>query len=275
MELAAGFGMKRETLHLAVVNLDRYLRTHLVSKDDLQLIGLCTLRISLKLEEHSVSKVCDFVRATDYSYLPSDVIATENKVLRGLDWEGLQVTSNSWLNLLMTEWDRYIQSYLTVCGIHYDDQWVVLFKSHSRFSYKRFRVVVDILDLSLLHDSVREFRPSHIAAALIYLIVNALAHSTQFKMFGPAQECEFMDESALMHELLGNFLANFVGSVEDLYGAMVFMKQFLLYNPPCSPPLVCKDMSPEEVESRYEEFLAYQAYDKGNLEFVTGLKIRN
>ncbi len=60
-EVCKEFTLKRETLHLAIHNFDRFMaRREGVQRSELQLVGIATLYIACKIEEIYPPKVSDF-----------------------------------------------------------------------------------------------------------------------------------------------------------------------------------------------------------------------
>ena len=60
-EVCKEFTLKRETLHLAIHNLDRFLaRKEGIPRTELQLVGIAALYIACKIEEIYPPKVSDF-----------------------------------------------------------------------------------------------------------------------------------------------------------------------------------------------------------------------
>lgn len=69
MEVCMEFQLKRETYHIAVNLVDRFLSTvHDIQKIELQLLGVSSLYISSKIEEIYPPKIQDFVLSTDNGY---------------------------------------------------------------------------------------------------------------------------------------------------------------------------------------------------------------
>jgi cyclin E len=61
MEVSSEFTLKRETYHLAVSYVDRFLERHKnVQKNEFQLVGLACLFLASKIEEIYPPKIADF-----------------------------------------------------------------------------------------------------------------------------------------------------------------------------------------------------------------------
>ena len=69
MEVSSEFTLKRETFHLAISYIDRFLSVHKnVPKTEFQLVGLASLFIAAKIEEIYPPKISDFAKSADNGY---------------------------------------------------------------------------------------------------------------------------------------------------------------------------------------------------------------
>lgn len=62
------FKMKAETLFICSNIIDRYLELHLVSRNNLQLLGISAMNIAAKYEEIYPPEMKDFVMICDGAY---------------------------------------------------------------------------------------------------------------------------------------------------------------------------------------------------------------
>ncbi|XP_050680525.1 G1/S-specific cyclin-E, partial [Leptidea sinapis] len=94
--------MHRETFHLTVDYLDRYLTETLdVQKGSLQLIGITCLFIAAKVEEVYPPKIGEFAYVTDGACTVEEILLEERLILKILSWDITPITINSWLNIYM------------------------------------------------------------------------------------------------------------------------------------------------------------------------------
>ncbi|XP_037088409.1 G1/S-specific cyclin-E-like [Pollicipes pollicipes] len=90
--------LHRETFHLAVDFLDRYLsRTRDLPKSQLQLGGITCLMIASKLEEIYPPKVADFAYVTDGACTSEDIQDKELVIMKILNWSLSPITPQHWL----------------------------------------------------------------------------------------------------------------------------------------------------------------------------------
>lgn len=80
------FHLLQETLYLTVAIIDRFLQTHPVSRNRLQLVGVTSMLIASKYEEMYAPEVADFVYITDNAYSKKDIRDMESLILRTLDF---------------------------------------------------------------------------------------------------------------------------------------------------------------------------------------------
>jgi cyclin E len=81
-EVSQEFKLHRETTHLSINYLDRYLSTKAgVKKSKLQLLGITSLFIAAKLEEIYPPNVRDFSAVTDGLFTFQDIHAAELEIL--------------------------------------------------------------------------------------------------------------------------------------------------------------------------------------------------
>jgi len=152
VEVVEEYGLKMETLFLAVNYIDRVLERKPVARATLQLVGVTCLFVACKYEEIHPPLVDDFVYITDNTYTRDNIIQTEKLVLTELQFE-LTVST--------------IQNFLT-----------------------RFLLISEVNDLRVVHHAdylaemilsvysvYRKYRPSHLAAAIV--VVSKAAFNLQ------------------------------------------------------------------------------------------------
>ena len=81
VEVADEFQLQPETLFLTKSYIDRFLSSHRVSRNDLQLVGITCMLIASKFEEQQPPLVDDFIQMTENSYTRAQMIQYEILVL--------------------------------------------------------------------------------------------------------------------------------------------------------------------------------------------------
>ena len=277
MEVCAELSLKRETFHLSINYVDRYLsRCARVQKSEYQLIGLTSMYISAKIEEIKV--------------FPS--------------------TSYAWINWLMTQWDTFNDFHFSLVPGNnpksFDqflnkkkaklecEERMIYFKQPNQKAYKRYRETLQILDLSLLNFEILKFFPKHAASGLLYLMISKYFYETNYSLLyfnGNYKDNSFieyqvgldsdsldsfqLESTGIVQNLFSEFLfaAVEIENIEDIYLSVAFFHPFLSIEAGFDLPNACKTQSKSKIESHYEEFLAYQTHNPKNLEFLLGLSL--
>ncbi|KAH9675272.1 Cyclin-B1-2 [Citrus sinensis] len=80
------FELSQETLYLTINIIDRFLSVKVVSRRELQLVGMGAMLIASKYEEIWAPEVNDLVRIADNAYSHPEVLAMEKTILGKLEW---------------------------------------------------------------------------------------------------------------------------------------------------------------------------------------------
>ena len=142
IEVHTRFHLLPETLFLAVNIIDRFLSEKVVQLDRLQLVGITAMFIASKYEEVLSPHVENFKRITDDGFSEAEILSAERFVLSTLDYN---LSYPNPMNFL-----RRVSK-----ADNYDIQ------SRTIGKY--------LMEISLLDHRFMPYRPSHIAAAAMYL----------------------------------------------------------------------------------------------------------
>lgn len=171
MELCEEFAFKRDTFHYAVNYIDRFLsKIQDASKRSLQLIGVACLSIAAKLEEISIPKAEEYIKATENSYKESEFIAMEKYILKILKWDILPITINTWLNWYLCQWDLFIDSMPIAKNqlVNISDEFVY-FKRTDEKAYHMYRQVTQFIDLFVVDYNSLSYSIRHLVASAMLL----------------------------------------------------------------------------------------------------------
>ncbi|KAL6200668.1 hypothetical protein ACLB2K_030449 [Fragaria x ananassa] len=80
------FDLTPETFYLTVNITDRFLSRRMVTRRELQLVGISSMVIASKYEEVWAPQVNDFVCLSDYAYSDNQIRAMEKAILQKLEW---------------------------------------------------------------------------------------------------------------------------------------------------------------------------------------------
>ncbi|CAK8568332.1 unnamed protein product [Lathyrus sativus] len=147
VEVADEYKLLSETLHLAVSYIDRFLSIHSVIRSKLQLLGVSALLIASKYEETNPPKAIDFCQITNHTYELHEVLEMEAKILKSLNYEMGNPNVITFLR-----------------------RFVVIASDNRKTSNLQFEYLCNYLaDLSLLDYECLQFKPSTVAASVIFL----------------------------------------------------------------------------------------------------------
>ncbi|VVA95602.1 unnamed protein product [Arabis nemorensis] len=146
VEVAEEYRLLPDTLHLAVNYVDRYLSGNVITKQNLQLLGVACMMVAAKYEEVCVPQVEDFCYITDNTYSRSELLEMESSVLNYLKFELTTPTAKCFLRRFV----RAAQGQKEVS---------LLFECLAGY----------LTELSLLDYTMLGYAPSLIAASAVFL----------------------------------------------------------------------------------------------------------
>lgn len=100
VDVHLSFGLKEETLQLAIMYLEEYQAQRYIEKDNYQLVGITCLWIASKYEEIYPPNLKKFVEVTAYTYNADNIKKMEGDILLTLKFDLSKVTP---LTILRTE----------------------------------------------------------------------------------------------------------------------------------------------------------------------------
>ncbi|XP_013149557.1 PREDICTED: G1/S-specific cyclin-E isoform X2 [Papilio polytes] len=172
-EVCEVYKLHRETFHLTVDYIDRYLsHTDDLPKSRLQLIGITCLFIAAKVEEVYPPKVSEFAYVTDGACTTEEILLEELLILKVLSWSITPLTINAWLNVYMQVSSEARGAKRRLIGE--SDVAANALRGYTfvfpQYSSLEFVVCGQLVDLAVLHVDVNRFAYSTVAAA-------AMAHA--------------------------------------------------------------------------------------------------
>ncbi|CAG9318064.1 unnamed protein product [Blepharisma stoltei] len=219
MEVASEFTLKRETFHLGVTYVDRFLSNYQnIKKEEFQLIGMCCLNLAAKIEEVYPPKIEDWARSCDNGYSLESIRYMENFILKILQWKVFPATVFNWLNWLITQWDIFIEYHFGCVNYNRTTDFenlppeekkkqnelfekrFIAFKYPNNQSYLRYREILQILDVAVLDFDIMKYSPRLLAAGLLYLMVSKYFYETNYTLLyydGP----DYVDQQPAGNEL--------------------------------------------------------------------------
>lgn len=163
MEVCESEKLHRETFHLAVDYVDRYLESSNVecSTDNFQLVGTAALFIAAKYEEIYPPKCIDFAHLTDSAFTCDNIRTMEVLIVKYIGWSLGPITSIQWLS-----------TYLQLLGTgkknksdHYEEQNMYV----PELLRSEYLEMCKILDFLLFEIDSFTFSYRTIAAAVLFV----------------------------------------------------------------------------------------------------------
>ncbi|CAD8145454.1 unnamed protein product [Paramecium pentaurelia] len=254
-EVCKEFTLKRETFHLCVHNLDRYMSKIQISKQELQLLGLASLSIACKIEEIYPPKINDFSQASNYSFTEQQIIEKEQHILTQLKWLINPPTLYLWSSWYLSQWDIYYP------------QPKLQIKQPTQASYTLFRHYMTLLDCVILDIKLYQFTNREIVASLLYLVLlKQFSGSTYQRIVeNKLQEREILDFQHIYKpfiELVFGF------QFTQLTRCIKYLTKFLTLDIIIDQHGQFKVTAEKELEEAYEYFLSIQTHNPANLQFI-------
>ncbi|KAL2263355.1 hypothetical protein VTK26DRAFT_7151 [Humicola hyalothermophila] len=142
VEVHTRFHLLPETLFLAVNIVDRFLSEKVVQLDRLQLVGITAMFIASKYEEVLSPHISNFRHIADDGFTEAEILSAERFVLATLNYDLSYPNPMNFLRRISKADDYDIQS-----------------RTIGKY----------LMEISLLDHRLMAYRPSHVAAAAMYL----------------------------------------------------------------------------------------------------------
>ncbi|XP_024167619.1 G2/mitotic-specific cyclin C13-1 isoform X2 [Rosa chinensis] len=200
VEVAEEYKFVSDTLYLTVSYIDRYLSSHVISKNKLQLLGVACMFIASKYEEICPARIEEFCYITDNSYMIEEVLEMEKDVLKFLNFEIYTPTTRSFLRIFA----RAAQENSKSLGLQFEFLGGYL------------------AELSLLDYCCVRFLPSVIAASAVFLTrftIQPEVHpwSWNLQCYSGYKPSDLQDCVLALHDLQLNKRGSNLRAVRDKY----------------------------------------------------------
>ncbi|XP_043710712.1 putative cyclin-A3-1 isoform X2 [Telopea speciosissima] len=225
VEVSEEYKLVSDTLYLTISYIDRFLSSHPINRQRLQLLGISCMLIAAKYEEISPPHVEDFCYITDNTYKKEEVVKMESDILKFLNFE----MGNPTIKTFLRKFTKAAQ----------DDQ-------------KSPNLQLEFLgcylgELSLLDYSCIRFLPSMVAASIVFLSRftkrpklhpwnSTLQHCTGYR------PSDLRDCVLALHDLQLNRKGGSLVAVRDKYKQYKFKCVATLASPPEIPTAYFDDV---------------------------------
>ncbi|KAL5788153.1 hypothetical protein ACOSP7_005102 [Xanthoceras sorbifolium] len=214
VEVAEEYNLVSDTLYLTIAYVDRFLSSHALSRNKLQLLGVGCMFIASKYEEISPPHVEDFCYITDNTYTNEEVVSMETEVLKFLNFEMSTPTTKNFLRV-------FIRATQVNC----------------RAAELRFEFLCCYLaELSLLDYGCLRYLPSLVAASAIFLsrfMIQPEKHpwSMVLQCFSGYKPSELKDCVLAIHDLHMNRRRSSLQAIREKYKQHKFKHVAALSSP--------------------------------------------
>ncbi|KAK0583500.1 hypothetical protein LWI29_037576 [Acer saccharum] len=229
VEVAEEYNLVSDTLYLTIAYVDRFLSSHALSRNKLQLLGVGCMLIASKYEEISPPHVEDFCYITDNSYTNEEVVSMETEVLNFLNFEMSTPTTKNFLRVFIksTHENGRVSKY----ALH---SLILIFNFSSPISLTKFVRLRCV-----------QYLPSLVAASAIFLsrfLIQPEKHpwSMALQCFSGYKPTELKDCVLAIHDLHMNRRISSLQAIREKYKQHKFKHVATL-------------SSPSEVPARYFE----------------------
>ena len=268
MEVCEEYAFKRETFHLTVYNVDRYMSRTKNIRDWSQFYFIATVILNLcaKIEEVQIPKIEEYLfslnEKSDRNYYDFDMYETEQSVIIQLNWKALPMTINAWLSWHICQWDLFIDSmegvkenYLK----HMKEKHIVYFKKKEDKAYNNYRSITQLIDLFVLDHNYLKYNIQHLVCGAI-LMVLWINYEKNVNL-------------CILKKYTSGYMKVYQDFITDSLGEGVFdSKEFLEAIDYCiamtngvkfdfEVPLIYQIREEELEKGSYEEFLTYQTFN--------------
>ncbi|KAI7738155.1 hypothetical protein M8C21_021646 [Ambrosia artemisiifolia] len=214
VEVAEEYRLASDTLFLTVSYIDRFLSSHCLSRNKLQLLGVSSMLLASKFEEVSSPHVEDYVYITDNTYTKEEVVQMEKDLLNFLELELSNPTPKTFVRIFI----RAAQG--------------DIMPSCSTFEFLSWFLV----ELSLLDYSCLRFLPSIIAAAAIFIAkftIQPEQHPWGLKMqrYSGYKACELKECVLAIHDLQLRRTSSSSQAIREKYSKQKFKCVAALVSP--------------------------------------------
>jgi cyclin B len=151
-EVVSRFRLQAETLFLAVNVLDRFLSLRAVNRKKLQLVGCVALLLACKYEEIYSPEIKDFLIISDNAYAREHVLHMEGVMLNALSFRLTHVSPL-----------RFLQRFMHLPSVG----WMAPASAEDACAQQ---LCLYLLELTLQFVDFLQFRPSTIAASVLFLV---------------------------------------------------------------------------------------------------------
>ncbi|XP_076954812.1 cyclin-A3-2-like isoform X2 [Bidens hawaiensis] len=225
VEVAEEYKLVSDTLFLTVSYIDRFLSSHCLSRNKLQLLGVSSMLVASKFEEVSPPQVEDYCYVTDNTYTKEEVVQMEKDLGKLLEHEPSNPTPKTFVRIFI----RAAQGdTMPSCTMLEFLSWF-------------------LVELSLLDYGCLKFLPSMVAASAIFIArftIQREKHPWDLKMkrYTGYKPCELKDCVLAIHDLQLRITSSSSHAIREKYSQQKFKCVAVLFSPSIIPASYFEDV---------------------------------
>ncbi|XP_076954811.1 cyclin-A3-1-like isoform X1 [Bidens hawaiensis] len=252
VEVAEEYKLVSDTLFLTVSYIDRFLSSHCLSRNKLQLLGVSSMLVASKFEEVSPPQVEDYCYVTDNTYTKEEVVQMEKDLGKLLEHEPSNPTPKTFVRIFI----RAAQGDTMVCLLKYirsiynNFVWFVIDVRISKMQPSCTMLEFlswFLVELSLLDYGCLKFLPSMVAASAIFIArftIQREKHPWDLKMkrYTGYKPCELKDCVLAIHDLQLRITSSSSHAIREKYSQQKFKCVAVLFSPSIIPASYFEDV---------------------------------
>ncbi len=244
MEVCNDYMLKRQTFHMALNYVDRFLsKIPDFPKAKLQLLGVVSLYISSKIEEIHPPKLEEFA-VVGHDYGLEEIKNFEELILKTLRFELNPSVIPFWSDWFMSQWDLFIEekqadssfAILQISSnfneknddqISWNSEKIIQFRQPNENNYKLFREFFQLVDCAVLDPEFMEKDGKKVVLTFFCMIIWGFFMRVEWRKIGERYREILGEESKITRKLIEEFLQRTSDcQLSDLFNVFEFCAKF-------------------------------------------------
>ena len=111
IEVATEYKLRQQSIHLAIILLDKYLSIDVIEMKELQCVGIVCLNLAQKYEEIYPEPIEEFVHISDKAYNSTEIVQMELRILNKLEYKLIYETPYQYLRYFKNKKNMSLKNY--------------------------------------------------------------------------------------------------------------------------------------------------------------------
>lgn len=270
-EVCSDYLFTRDTFYTAIKFIDLFQSKHgNIAKNEFQLVGICAIFMSMKLQEVIIIPSSEFLRLANDIYNTKQLKEMEQNMIDRLNWNLNPITLNHWLSYITVKWDEFtlnenIEKILVV-----PDTVDYTYRKRNIKSYINYREISQYIDSCLMVPEHLNYNGGLQIASFVYLHIaiklEIFLISDVYNYFH-GSSLYIVDENLIFNWVFGNFLQDYLKvGLDELLPFAQFASLF--FSLPLEVQTPNQQNFHDYIDRSYEEMLSYMIYNPNCLQFI-------